>query len=40
MSEQKNEKLVRENKELIDRWMASKRQEAEHMNDTLQGTGR
>jgi hypothetical protein len=35
MSEKKVEKLKAENQELIDRWMASKRREAEEMNQTL-----
>lgn len=35
MSEQTVKKLKDENKELIDRWMASKRREAEEMNETL-----
>lgn len=36
MSEQKVKQLKTENKELIDRWMASKGREAEEMNKTLQ----
>ncbi|PMD41429.1 autophagy protein 16 [Hyaloscypha variabilis F] len=36
MSEQRGEDLRSENKELIDRWMAYKGQEAEEMNKTLQ----
>lgn len=36
MSEQTVAKLRNENKELIDRWMDSKRKEAEEMNETLQ----
>lgn len=36
LCEQKVEKLRQENKELIDRWMASKRQEADEMNERLQ----
>lgn len=37
MSEQKNQALKSENKDLIDRWMARKGHEAEEMNRTLQG---
>ena len=37
MSEQRVKDLKAENKELIDRWMAYKGQEAEEMNKTLQG---
>jgi hypothetical protein len=36
MSEQRVKDLRAENKELIDRWMAYKGQEAEEMNKTLQ----
>jgi hypothetical protein len=36
LSEQKAKKLKAENKELVDRWMASKGREAEEMNNTLQ----
>jgi hypothetical protein len=36
MSEQKVKQLKAENKELIDRWMASKGREAEEMNKKLQ----
>lgn len=36
MSEQRVKDLRAENKELIDRWMAYKGQEAEEMNRTLQ----
>ena len=36
LSEQKAQKLKVENKELVDRWMASKGREAEEMNKTLQ----
>jgi hypothetical protein len=35
MSEQTAKKLRDENKELIDRWMASKRREAEEMNEAF-----
>jgi len=35
MSEQSVNKLKAENKELIDRWMVRKQQEAEKMNETL-----
>lgn len=38
MSEQRVKDLRAENKELIDRWMAYKGQEAEEMNKTLQGS--
>ncbi|PMD21817.1 autophagy protein 16 [Hyaloscypha hepaticicola] len=38
MSEQRVKDLKAENKELIDRWMAYKGQEAEEMNKTLQGS--
>jgi Autophagy protein 16 (ATG16) len=37
MSEQRVKDLGAENKELIDRWMAYKGQEAEEMNKILQG---
>ncbi|KAK7730035.1 autophagy protein 16, interacts with Atg12p-Atg5p [Botryosphaeria dothidea] len=33
MAEQKSEELERENRELVDRWMKYKREEAERMND-------
>jgi hypothetical protein len=36
MSDKKVAQLKDENKELIDRWMASKGREAEEMNKTLQ----
>jgi hypothetical protein len=35
MAEQRSDKLEGDNKELIDRWMAQKGQEADAMNDAL-----
>ena len=40
MAEEQTEKLKRENEELIERWMAKKKKEADAMNDHVnQGTG-
>jgi hypothetical protein len=36
MSEQNVTKLKKENKELIDRWVASKQQEVEKMNEAFE----
>jgi hypothetical protein len=35
MAEQRTNKLEKDNKDLIDRWMAQKGQEADAMNDAL-----